>query len=179
MSSPVLPGHDPAPSDQPEAVTLLVACHDKIRRFLTTADRLASAEAAPDEDVSSACRSIVRYFTEALPRHSDDEDLSLAPRLRAAGWSGAFLDEMTAEHGRIDDLLADLLPRWSAVAEEPGRRAGAELEKPTRALRELFDGHLAREEAELLPRLREVLGDAALAEIAAEMRARRDEGSPR
>lgn len=159
-----------------DVVTMLVTCHDKIRRFLKSAQRLASDEAAPDHDVAQAAHALVRYFTEALPRHSQDEDLSLRPRLGATDLDAALAD-LEREHREIDGFLARLIPTWSALAAVPAERPGlvAGLRGDTEALSVLLARHLAWEEDHLFPRLEELLGRDALDAVAVEMRARRDE----
>ena len=161
------------PADDGVAAMLL-SCHEKIRRFMATAARLAGAEEAPTTDVAEAAAALVRYFEEALPRHAEDEDESLRPRLEAAGYEGD-LERLAREHEEIDALLEVLLRRWSMLAAEPARRAelAPSLLVPTRELANLFDRHLEWEEAHLIPRLAELLGDDGLAQVHAEMKARR------
>jgi hemerythrin-like domain-containing protein len=163
------PASDPA--------TMLRTCHDKIRRFMRSAARLASDEPAPPDDVRETARALVRYFREALPRHAEDEDLSLRPRLERAGYEGP-LDRLAVEHAEIDARLEPLMRRWEELAGDPARRAAhaIALAVPTSELADLFERHLAWEEEHLLPRLEDLLGRDALAEVGAEMRARRAKG---
>src|SRR5262249_24290210 len=73
------PGHD---FNQP--LGLLSDCHRRIEMFLDvlmTQARRASTEplSAPEK---AELLAAVDYFTEAAPRHNDDEERSLFPRLR-------------------------------------------------------------------------------------------------
>lgn len=153
---------------------MLLSCHEKIRRFMASAARLASDAPAAEADVAATSAAIVRYFAEALPRHAEDEDLSLRPRLEAAGFDGD-LERLAREHEEIDVLLAELTPLWVALAAEPALRAELvpRLAPPTKALADLFDRHLGWEEERLVPRLEELLGPEGLAAALAEMKGRR------
>lgn len=151
----------------------LLACHAKIRSFMRTAARLASDEPAAPADVASSAAALARYFTEALPRHARDEDESLAPRLRAAGFDGD-LDALQREHDEIDAYLERLVPAWRDIAADPARRTAHALAADTSGLADLFERHLSWEEEHLIPRLAGLLTTAQLEEIRREMKARRD-----
>jgi iron-sulfur cluster repair protein YtfE (RIC family) len=169
-------GKQPRDRDD-HVVAALHACHQRIRDFCALAARLASEAPASPSEVASAAEMVARYFTVALPLHVADEDLTLRPALLQHGEArelGAALDAMAAEHRLIDEVLDALLPRWSRLAIEPALRPslGGELQRDTEQLRELFDGHLSREEATIFPAVAR-LGAADLAAIGAAMRLRR------
>lgn len=160
------------PSD--DVAGLLRDCHDRIRRFTALAGRLADAEAPPAERAEAATR-VLRYFEEALPLHAADEDRAIHPRVLAARPDlAAVLDDMTREHGPIDEAIAVGLPVWRAVAEDPSRAAAlaVALAEVARNLDRLFAPHLAAEEATIFPAVA-ALPAGIQAEIRAEMRARR------
>ncbi|MBV8046636.1 MAG: hemerythrin domain-containing protein [Paludibacterium sp.] len=106
----------PAPSfDQP--LEMLLACHDRIRRFCDLLDKLSPyiAEHGVDNAVKSTIDSIVRYFDEAGPSHHSDEEDELFPILEArVPTAPPKLEQLRAEHGYLhscwnairDDLLA-------------------------------------------------------------------------
>jgi hemerythrin-like domain-containing protein len=162
----------------PDAVDLLLECHQRIRHFTQLAVALTRAAEAPAPEVATAAASVLRYFTEALPRHAADEDESIAPRLVAAeapAAVGLALDAMTREHATLHETLDELVPRWRAVAAEPGRiaeEAGA-MRPLTARLAELWVAHLGPEESLIFPAVRRLLGADALDAIQREMRARR------
>lgn len=150
------------------------ACHDRIRRFVGGLGRLAALDDLADPRVAPAAEQAARYFREGLPRHGEDEDRSLAPRLRALGVSPAVeaeLTRMTADHEEMDRglpaLLADLdtLARGGTV-DPAGLRARAAW------LEALLLDHLAREEAIVFPAAA-ALGPLDRAEMLHEMDARR------
>lgn len=156
-------------------VDLLLACHARIRHFTLLARKLATAD-APDEQLADAARALCRYFGRALPLHSQDEDLSVRPRLETHGVAVRYADAMTAQHEDIHRLLDQLLVIWELVAEGPGLRNAYrdKLEDRSRRLAELFERHLAMEEEHVFPALREVLTPEQDQAIVREMRARRE-----
>lgn len=168
----------PAVTAAPDAVDLLLECHQRIRHFTRLAVVLADTPGAPAKEVAAAAASVLRYFTEALPRHAADEDESVAPRLLAAETPEAVraaLASMTREHETLHEALAELGPRWRAVAVEPGRIAdeAPALRRITGRLSDLWGAHLGPEESLIFPTMRRVLPREALVAIVQEMRARR------
>ncbi|MDQ3266589.1 MAG: hemerythrin domain-containing protein [Myxococcota bacterium] len=166
--------------DQSDPNTLLLDCHERIRRFSSLGVRLATVQAPPPEIAEVASR-VHRYFTVALPLHVADEDLSVRPRLLAAHPSRELVDAlgtMTSEHLEIEDLLAELTSVWSTLIEDPTRLAsfGAQLTRASTHLEELLRRHLTLEEEVVLPSLSRLLPPEVQAELVREMRARRGVG---
>ena len=170
-------------SDDP--VDHLLACHERIRRFSTLGAQLAEAEVAPAEEIREAAHSVHRYFSVALPLHVADEDESVRPRLLA--FDGApravreAVESMTEQHTTIEELLAEALLHWAALAEDAtGARADAAreaLDDLGHQLARLFHLHLGLEEEVIFPTLRRLPADDKAA-ITAEMRARRSPEEP-
>jgi hypothetical protein len=162
--------------DSPTA--LLLDCHVRIRRHVELAQRLGEAqpvEPAPGQIVEAAT-ACLRYFTVALPLHTADEELSLRPRLGAAdGDLTLALATMAREHRPIDSTLAELVPLWTGLTFEPGRRPELRpaLDAGAARLAELFAAHLAAEERDVFPAIARHLGPEQQAALVAEMRARR------
>lgn len=150
------------------------ACHDRIRRFVGGLERLAALDDLADPRVSPAAEQAARYFREGLPRHGEDEDLSLAPRMRALGVDAAVeaeLARMTADHEEMDRGLPALLADLDALA--AGRTVDpADLRARAAWLAALLLDHIAREEAVIFP-AGQALGPADRAEMVREMDARR------
>ena len=92
-----------------DAAGQLLDCHERIRRFTEMAIRLAAAGGAPEPEVKDAATRVHRYFVESLPRHAEDEDRSIAPRLRqrASGEREVIeaLDAIDREHREHEALL--------------------------------------------------------------------------
>jgi hemerythrin-like domain-containing protein len=106
----------PAPSfDQP--LEMLLACHDKIRRFCDQLDKLGPyiEEHGVDEVAKNSIDAVVRYFDVAGPSHHSDEEDELFPILEArVPTAMPKLEQLSAEHSYLhscwiavrDDLLA-------------------------------------------------------------------------
>jgi iron-sulfur cluster repair protein YtfE (RIC family) len=166
------------PVKAPDAVDLLRECHDRIRRFTRMAEWLADAGDAPHTAVKETAEAVLRYFTEALPRHSADEEQSIAPRLlatRAPIELREAVAAMTRQHEPIEQTLAALAPLWRQVAATPASlpACAAQMERHVNQLKALWDPHLHLEETLIFPAIRARLSPAALEEILKEMRARR------
>lgn len=166
-------GRPAAPGD---AVDLLLECHVRIRTFLEMARRIAEGRDAPPAEVAAAAERVHRYFTQALPLHAEDEELTILPRLR--GRDAAVdreLDVMVEEHAGHARPLAALVGACEALARDPGRHpalAGA-VGEATAELERHFADHLAREEAVIFPAMRRLLDRATDAAIMGEIRRRR------
>ncbi len=156
---------------------LLLECHDRIRQAMRGARGLA-AVAAGDPAIAPTAAAVHRYFSIALPLHSQDEDLSMAPRLFAAGVPDDLAEAvqtMTAQHADIDAVLARLLPMWGRLQHAPAELEAMRtaLASDTARLDALWDTHLEMEEQYIFPRASEALDEPARAAIVEEMRARR------
>jgi hemerythrin superfamily protein len=62
---------------------LLSDCHRRIKMFLGTLEAVAKTiDEPPSENTRQALLGSLRYFAEAAPKHTADEEESLFPRLR-------------------------------------------------------------------------------------------------
>ncbi len=62
---------------------MLSDCHRRIEMFLGTLDAVAAVIDRPaSQETRRALESALRYFGEAAPKHTADEEVSLFPRLR-------------------------------------------------------------------------------------------------
>jgi hemerythrin-like domain-containing protein len=83
---------------------LLSDCHRRIEMFLSTLEAVAAVIDRPaSEETSRALESALRYFGQAAPKHTADEEGSLFPRLRQiqhADIQSSFsqLDQLEEEH---------------------------------------------------------------------------------
>lgn len=158
-----------------DLVDLLLACHERIRRFVRLAEEVGRRDDVDDAEVIDACQRCERYFAEALPLHVADEEDSLVPRLRGISAEvDAALATMHAEHAAHPPLLGAFLDAARAVQAAPGDRARrARLGEAAARLAAAFAPHLAIEEQVLFPAIRAALSDADRAAIVRELRARR------
>jgi hemerythrin-like domain-containing protein len=162
-----------------DPIAHLLACHERIRRFANLAARLAHDEGASPAQLAEAAADVKRYFTIALPRHAEDEDVSLRPRLLAHPEVGddvrRALEVMSDEHGPLDAIILDLAPIWAAVAAEPARVSEHRgvLQAGAAQLQRIVAVHLPPEENLIFPAAAKHLSSEDRASLRAEMRARR------
>ncbi|MGM0577956.1 MAG: hemerythrin domain-containing protein [Myxococcota bacterium] len=160
-----------------DALGMLMACHARMRRFVQMSRELAKAEGADPDEVARGARMLHRYFSEALPLHAQDEDVSIAPRLRDVVDEGVLraIEAMEVEHRQVDSLLVDLVPLLDTLAEQPERLEDrrALLKELTSLLGDTLLHHISAEEAVVFPAMEEALSQQQLDEIVTEMRARR------
>jgi hemerythrin-like domain-containing protein len=166
-------------SNEPERediVSLLTACHDRIRFFIDLAVRLASATDASPDEIRDAAARVIRYFSESLPLHVADEEESIIPRLSGRNPSlDATLDTMHREHSEHEPHLHVLLDTCRALVDSPQRLVN--LSETLRAsashLAHDFKAHLEAEERTVLPAIRSLLTIEEQEEIVSELRRRR------
>lgn len=157
-----------------DPISLMLACHERIRRFTGGLSRLAALEDLRDPQAAPAAEAIARYLRMALPLHAADEDESLTPRLQAHCGDGRVfeaLEVMERQHREIHGGLPRVLRLLDAVIEGPPPSRAA-LSDAADWLCTLMEAHLALEEAVIFPAALD-LPPEALAEMAEEMPARR------
>jgi hemerythrin-like domain-containing protein len=172
--------------DFTDPLGLMSHCHRKIEGYL--AGLLASIEildGGRSEKLAEAFRIIDaarEHFAVRGPRHTEDEEVSLFPRLREFGGQEAAealgaLDELEAGHRTAEaahaefDALIDRLPRdGSAPRAEIGR-----LKNVVAVLCDIYPPHICIEDEVIFPLAARVLPSRVLLQIGEEMRARRRE----
>lgn len=171
------PGEGEPGFDDPLA--LMAACHRRVERFLAAQIEIAEHYRGAEMNASDCgrMRSALAYFTEAAPRHTQDEELSLFPKLqlRAGPELLALANELHAQHRRADPLheaVNRATEDWLADGTLPGAAAD-QLLANLLELQALYAGHIAREDAELFPGARACLHHVDLEIIGREVAARR------
>lgn len=177
MNTP-LPGHRAPAVGTEVPLEMLAACHLRVEQQCATLQRLSRHIEAHgcDAEARNAAQSVMRYFDTAARHHHDDEEIDLFPALieSMAGSDAVCLrdltEALTRDHRELEHAwraLRAVLERVAAGA--PMRLADAEVD----AFVNRYAAHIAREEAELLPMARRLLGDDALERIGEAMRLRR------
>lgn len=165
-----------------EPIGLLMDCHRRIEAFLGMLLRvLEEYEGRPlPASHREAAVSALRYFAEAAPRHTEDEEESLFPAMRASGDERvhetlAQIAQLEREHDAAEEAHADvarLMQHW--MDHDALDAASLErLRKRLTELRQTYQRHIAEEDAVVFPLAAEVLSDDALATIGREMARRR------
>src|SRR5215469_9171823 len=164
-----------------EPTGLLSDCHRRIEMFLGSLERVAASTDRPlNSESRQALEAALRYFREAAPKHTADEEESLFPRLRQMKHpelEAAIrrLDPLEQDHRRADAVHADIdrlgracLERGFLLAEESRRFREAIL-----ALIEIYKEHIRIEDEDVFPPAGRMLTAADKTAIAGEMAARR------
>jgi len=178
---PVAIGQKPE-SDFRNPLGMLSDCHRRIERFLD--GLIAISEAAQGNKLADVERQQfevgLRYFREAAPKHTLDEEESLFPRLRARQDSEsqsafATIDSLHADHteAEIKHRMVDDLGRAWIADERLSPEDTQILISLLKRLRTTYEKHIAVEDNELFPVAGRVLDRAELEAIAQEMAARR------
>src|SRR5690242_7311716 len=89
---------------------LLSDCHRRIETFLDSLQRVGQTIECPlTADARSALQSSLRYFQDAAPKHTADEEESLFPRLRnlrdaVTETALSTLAALESDHGKANAL---------------------------------------------------------------------------
>lgn len=182
---PVTLGSGPlADFDQP--LQLLQDCHRRIEHFLGVLRRVAEAASPLDDQKRSALETALRYFREAAPRHTADEEQSLFPRLRQnpdaqAQAALAMIEALEADHVAAQKLheRVDTLGRQWLASGTLSATSLAELQNILKQLQSLYEGHIRVEDEQVFPAAAKALQADALAAVGREMKARRTQNPGR
>jgi hemerythrin-like domain-containing protein len=166
-----------------DPIGLLTDCHRRIERFLSVLARLGkdAHSGALGQEQRAALETALRYFREAAPKHTADEEESLFPRLRAAAGSPGLqaalgrVEALENDHERADLLHAEvdrLGSAWLREGSLPDADA-SRLSSLLAELAELYRAHIAVEESEVFPLAGAALAPVDRDEIGREMAARR------
>jgi hemerythrin-like domain-containing protein len=160
---------------------LLSDCHRRVEMFLGSLK--AVADVTDRELTDETRRSLdlaLRYFREAAPKHTADEEDSLFPRLRTISDP-----ELQACLARLDVLEED--HRWAEPLHQTVEELGKKylqhgrltpydahiFRESVHKLHAMYERHIAIEDKEVFPVVDRVLSAEMKAQIAQEMAARR------
>ncbi|MBA4175372.1 MAG: cation-binding protein [Leptothrix sp. (in: Bacteria)] len=157
---------------------MLAACHGRVQHQCDTLLRLAAHLQihGADRPAQEAALAVMRYFDTAAHHHHEDEEQDLFPALleSMAGSDAVCLRELTASLRRDHRALEQ---RWAALRQRllqiTGGISAALAEADVPGFVQLYERHIAREEAELLPMAARLLSEAELDRIGLAMCARR------
>ncbi|MGI5862165.1 MAG: hemerythrin domain-containing protein [Myxococcales bacterium] len=154
----------------------LLACHEKLRRFIELSASLAAGKESP-ESVAASAAAIYDFLMVSLPIHMADEDYAIAPKLRTAGAPDVVqqaLEVLAYQHSDLQAMIGRMASTWRTLAEQPERlpELASRLESGTARLAAVLEAHLALEEEMLIPALEKHLAPETRALIAREIRLR-------
>ncbi|MDB6029395.1 MAG: Hemerythrin cation binding domain protein [Verrucomicrobiales bacterium] len=165
-----------------QPLELLSDCHRRVESFLHALIVVAEQSRGGElnELQRDALETALRYFREAAPKHTADEEESLFPRMRKL--AGDATREALA---KIQALEADhQIAKWSHHAVEQlgqkwlvNERLSSEetsnLVSHLGKLQSIYEGHIAIEDNEIFPLAAKVLDAATLKDVGREMAERR------
>ncbi len=169
-------------SDFTDPIGMLGDCHRRIERFLNVLASISGQEKGGPltGQQQMALATSLRYFREAAPKHTADEEESLFPRLRGSGSPGvepvlSRVELLERDHERASSLHEEvdaLGQRWLTAGElapEDASRLSAVLED----LVQLYRKHISIEDTEVFPLAASILSASDRESIGAEMAGRR------
>lgn len=160
---------------------LLSDCHRRVEMFLgiltTVGERL---DQPITDETRRALGSALRYFGQAAPKHTADEEGSLFPRLRQMGdpeIQSAFgtLDKLEADHRWAEPLHAEV-ERLGVQYLETGLLSASEVESYRTSIASLvsmYKQHIRVEDELIFPLAKRLLSERDKSAIATEMADRR------
>lgn len=171
-----------AESDYSNPLGLLSDCHRRIEQFLGVLIEVASQArgAELNEDQRNGLEAALKYFREATPKHTSDEEASLFPRMIESSDERALsaisrLDELHADHEKADAAHAEveaLGNQWLSI----GTLSSESIDRLRGLLDQLqstYEKHIAVEDNEVFPLAGQILSSADIAAVGQEMAARR------
>jgi iron-sulfur cluster repair protein YtfE (RIC family) len=171
-----LSSHSPSlaearPPLKQDVLELMREAHEHIRSFTALAVQLGHAEDVPPARLSETASRLIRFFMLSLPRHFEDEDHVLVPRLFTTTLSLEMVEHLWAagrQHEEIEQLVERLVPLWTAVRDTPEHypELTERLATGGRNLMKLMEVHLMQEEQYLFPLIRSRLTREVLSELA-------------
>jgi iron-sulfur cluster repair protein YtfE (RIC family) len=160
-----------------DIVDQFLECHERIRSFASLACRLATTNELSHDEIRDAAARVFRYFSEALPFHVADEELSVVPRLAGKRPElDAALHQMQEEHLAHEANVQVLVETCSALKASPAMLGDLHdtLLHAASTLEIEFTTHLKQEEETIFPAIRSLLTAEERAMMLAELRERRD-----
>jgi hemerythrin-like domain-containing protein len=169
-------------SDFTDPVGMLQDCHRRIERFLGVL-RVLGEQAGVTPLTPGQRKSLqtsLRYFREGAPRHVQDEEISLFPRLRRqrsakVGATLAIVERLERDHSTVEAWHQEL-DRLGGCWLKEGTLAPTSIvrfQQLTRQLWELYEKHIHVEDNELFPLAAATLALSDLNSIGQEMAQRR------
>lgn len=161
---------------------LLSDCHRRIEMFLGSLEAVAKLLDRPlADDARQALDSALRYFREAAPKHTADEEESLFPRLRRVAnpevqAALAELDALEKDH-RWAVPLHDEVERLGRQALSRGCLSSAETDvfrSDVEKLAAMYRRHILLEDRVVFPAAARLMPAGEQAAVAREMASRRN-----
>lgn len=168
--------------DFTQPIELMMDCHRRIEKFLAVLQRVVDryADAPLDDQGREALETALNYFRLAAPRHTEDEEISLFPRMRQLADPEAQnamvrVDRLEADHReaeRAHEQLDALGRAWL----EQGQLDPADFKQAHQLIQDLaaaYQQHIPIEDGDVFVLASRLLDPADLHAIGQEMKQRR------
>lgn len=167
----------PRPAGSPhDPLEHLTACHRRVEHRLETLARAIAALPGQPAEALAAIDAALAFFATNGVRHTEDEEMSLFPRLlpKLTASERVVIELLEQEHGEAG-LLHTELERLAVRLHEgvPDETAIEAFEACLRRLASLYGRHIAIEDTQVAGFARSRLNAVELAAISAEMKGRR------
>jgi hemerythrin-like domain-containing protein len=161
-----------------DPVGLMAACHRRIERFLVVLVDLTVRRHGSElnELERAAMETALRYFRDAAPHHTADEEDGLFPALaKDRGEDEEAISELERDHRRAERLhrTVDRLGHLWLTAGNLAESRVIRLQAALGELSALYQEHIRIEEQRIFPSARTLLSQEVLEKIGREMAARR------
>lgn len=161
---------------------LLSDCHRRIEMFLGSLQRVAQVIDSPlTTDAHNALDAALRYFREAAPKHTKDEEESLFPRLRQIHHPEvesalSTLNALERDHRHADVLHAEVhtLGRRCLETGHLLPQEAARFRQAVDDLASIYGQHIRIEDNIVFPAAQRALSGSQKSAIASEMASRRE-----
>jgi hemerythrin-like domain-containing protein len=169
-------------SDYTNPLGLLSDCHQRIEQFLDVLIKVVSQArgAALSADQQNGLETALRYFREAAPKHTRDEEESLFPRMLASKDQRvqsaiSKLEQLNADHEIADAAHAevDALGRQWLSQRVLSIESTERFRELLELLRSTYQRHIKTEDHEVFPLAGQILSSDELLSVGQEMAARR------
>ncbi len=161
---------------------LLSDCHRRIEMFLRVLQAVGDRADQPlDDETRRSLETALRYFREAAPKHTADEEESLFPRMRRLGDAAARhalarLESLEDDHRTVAPLHATVETLGIRYL-ETGMLASVEVEEFRGAIARLitiYSQHILAEDDVVFPVAAKLLSTSERYEVGKEMADRRN-----
>lgn len=169
-------------ADFTQPIELLMDCHRRIEHFLAVLQKLAEryANQPHDDEGREALETALNYFRLAAPRHTEDEEESLFPRMRQVDdpqvrQAMAQIDRLESDHRQAEAAharLDELGRQWLTDGTLPAD-AFAEFRELLGELAQTYGEHIPIEDQSVFVLAKRVLDDGQLQVIGEQMKQRR------
>ncbi len=168
-----------------DPIGVLKACHGCIEQRLQMLERACEISQGNDlkkrQEATEALKPVVGYFTTGGVKHTEDEEISLFPRMRAYLKSGdealAVMHALESQHREAESFVNELKEVVARLTRQPWSfdlKDTEWLESITVKMGTHYRPHIKLEDESVFPKAADILSEEELAVIGKEMARRRN-----